>query len=296
MNLKAISKCLGVALLACLPMAAQSSSPTYNFTTINYPDDTFTQLLGINNQNVIAGYHGVNVNKGFTYVLKTKAFINENFPGSSQTQVIGINNSPAKTVGFYIDGSGRTNGFEARGGVFEKVDFPGEPFNQLLGQNNHGQAAGYYSTKVDGSGPDHAYIFDENGGVFEVLTIPGSVSAQATGINDVSNACGFFVDSSNTNHGWLLVQGSLIQLDFPESTGTQALGLNNKGIVVGSYTDSANLTHGFTYNTATKLWQTIDDPNGVGATIVNGVNDNGFLVGFYGTSPINFGFVAVPAP
>lgn len=32
-----------------------------------YTGDTFTHLLGINNSNVIAGYHGATVNKGFTY-------------------------------------------------------------------------------------------------------------------------------------------------------------------------------------------------------------------------------------
>lgn len=293
MKLKAISQCLGVALLACLPVAAQTP---YNFTTIDYPGDTFTQLLGINNQGVIAGYHGADVNKGFTYVLKTMSFQNENYPASAQTQVIGINNSPAKTVGFYIDGTGRTNGFEARGGVFMKVNFPGQPFNQLLGQNNVGQAAGYFSTKADGSGPDHAYIYDENGGVFEVLTIPGSQSAQATGINDAGNVCGFFVDSSNVNHGWVLMQGTLRQLDFPGSTNTQALGLNNHGVVVGTYQDTGLMTHGFTYNVTSKTYQSIDDPNGVGTTVVNGINDNGWLVGFYGTSPINSGFLAQPAP
>jgi hypothetical protein len=295
MNFKVISKSLVIALLACLPMAAQSASPTaYNYTTINYPHDTFTQLLGINSSNVIAGYHGADVNKGFTYVLSSKTFTSENYPSSAQTQVIGINNSPAKTVGFYINSAGRTSGFEARSGTYETVNFPGEPFNQLLGQNNFAQAAGYYSTKADGSGPDHPYIFDENGGVFEVLTIPGSISAQATGINDASNVCGFFVDSSAANHGWLLVQGTLTQLNYPASTGTQALGLNDNGIVVGSYTDTSNNSHGFTYNISTKTWQSIDDPDGVGTTIVNGINNAGILVGFYGTSPDNSGFVAMP--
>ncbi|HET6180577.1 MAG TPA: hypothetical protein VFE61_26905 [Candidatus Sulfotelmatobacter sp.] len=104
-------------------------------------------------------------------------------------------------------------------------------------------------------------------------------------------------DSSSTAaayHGWVLVQGSLTQLDYPDSTGTQALGLNNNGIVVGFYTDAAGNTHGFTYNRTTKAWQSIDDPDGVGTTIVNGINDNGRLVGFFGTAPINSGFVAIP--
>jgi hypothetical protein len=65
-------------------------------------------------------------------------------------------------------------------------------------------------------------------------------------------------------------------------------------LVVGSYTDSSNNTHGFTYNRTTKKWQSIDDPRGVGTTIVNGLNSAGWLVGFYGTSPVNTGFIAEP--
>jgi probable HAF family extracellular repeat protein len=174
------------------------------------------------------------------------------------------------------------------------VDFPGTPFNQLLGQNDSGQAAGYYSTKADGTGPDHAYIFDEFGSVFELLNIPASTSAQATGINNSGNVCGFFVDAKGVNHGFLLIRGRFELLHFPASAGTQALGLNNKGQVVGLYTDSSNNTHGFVYTVSTKTFQSIDDPDGVGTTIVNGINDKGVLVGFFGTAPINSGFVAIP--
>jgi hypothetical protein len=297
MHFRTISLSVVAALVACLPMAAQTE---YNFTSVNYPDDTFTQLLAINSKNIIAGYHGAattaaNPNKGFTYNPSTKVFTNENYPKSMMTQVTGINNSP-KTVGFYVDSAGRTHGFQSLGGVFMTVDFPGELFNQLLSQNNFGQAAGYYSSNLGGTNPDHPYIYDEFGGVFEVLTIPGAVGgAQATGIDDLSETCGFFIDSSNVSHGWLLVQGDFTQLDYPESTSTAALGLNaTNQLVVGSYTDSSNNTHGFTYNRKTKAWQSIDDPSGVGTTIVNGLNDAGWLVGFYGTSPLNTGFIAEP--
>ena len=47
MKLKSLAIGLGFAVLTCASMFAQTS---YNFKTINYPDDAFTQLLGINNQ------------------------------------------------------------------------------------------------------------------------------------------------------------------------------------------------------------------------------------------------------
>ncbi|MBZ5663202.1 MAG: hypothetical protein LAO30_01225 [Acidobacteriia bacterium] len=290
MKRKSFPLSLGVAVLLCMSAAF---AQTYNFQTINYPNDTFTQLLGINNTNEIAGYHGADTNKGFTYSLKTAKFTDLNYPGSQQTQVIGINNDPFKVSGFYVS-KHKTVGFTDYQGTFTSVAFPKKSFNQLLSQNDYGQAAGYYSTKADGSGPDTAYVFDEDGGVFEAFTIPGSVSAQATGINNASSVCGFFVDAAGVNHGWLRILGHFHVLDYPGSTGTQALGLNNKGLVVGFWTDTSGNTHGFVYTVATQSFVSVDDPSGIGSTVVNGINDNGVLVGFYGAAPLNSGFVASP--
>ena len=42
-------------------------------------------------------------------------------------------------------------------------------------------------------------------------------------------------------------------------------------------------------------WQSIDDPNGVGSTIVNGINTAGDLVGFYTDAAGNTdGMLATP--
>jgi hypothetical protein len=41
------------------------------------------------------------------------------------------------------------------------------------------------------------------------------------------------------------------------------------------------MLHGLTFDLATSLFQSVDDPNGIGTTTSNGVNDNGQIVGFY---------------
>ncbi len=161
MKTKHFALTLSLAVMLC--MTSAFAQTTYDFQTINYPGDTFTQLLGINNSGDIAGYHNFLKNSGFTYSTKTKMFTTENYPGSSMTQVIGINNEPFKTSGFYVK-SGKTEGFTDYQGTFATINFPKTPFNQLLSQNDYRQAAGYYSTKGDGSGPDHAYVYDETGG------------------------------------------------------------------------------------------------------------------------------------
>jgi hypothetical protein len=295
MNPKYSVFALALAVAACLSPA---SAQTYTFDNVQYSKngtvDTFTQFLGINNSNIVAGYHGAATNKGFTYNVATKTFTEENYPNSAQTQVTGINNS-GKTVGFYITTSSKTIGFQLQNGVYGSVGQPGEPFNQLLGQNDHAQAAGYYSTNVSGSNPDHGYIYDESGAVFETFLLPNSQGGvQATGINNSDEVCGFVIDGNAVSHGWMEILGDYTVLNFPESTSTAALGINNKGQIAGSYTDSSNNTHGFVYYISSKKWVSVDDPDGFGSTIVNGINDNGVLVGFFGNSPINTAFVATP--
>ncbi len=55
--------------------------------------------------------------------------------------------------------------------------------------------------------------------------------------------------------------------------------------------------HGFMYNVATTKYRSIDDPNGIGTTTINGINDKGQLVGFYVDANSNTdGFVATPVP
>jgi len=281
---------LTVALLLSTSMWAQS---VYSFQTVNYPGDNFTQLLGINNSLLIAGYHNADQNSGFTLKLPF-LFTTENYPNSMMTQVIGINNSNV-TDGFYVDNSGNTHGFYRNQGSYTTVDYPGSQFNQLLGQNDMWQAAGYYSLSQDNSTPDFPYVYDEMGGVFQVITIPGAVGgAQATGVNNSQQVCGFYIDANGVNHGFLLSFGVLVTLDVPGSTFTQALGLNNQGQVVGAYLDANGNSHGFIW-TSKVGFQTIDDPKGIGTTLVNGINDKGVLVGFYVDSEGNSdGLVAFP--
>src|ERR1700751_6077334 len=113
---------LSFALLFSMPGWAQN----YTFLNINSPGDPnnpFTQLLGINNNMVIAGYHNFNQNQGFTLVLPN-VFTSENFPNSVMTQVIGISND-LTTDGFYVDQAGRTHGFfRVPEGRFTTVDYP----------------------------------------------------------------------------------------------------------------------------------------------------------------------------
>ncbi len=61
--------------------------------------------------------------------------------------------------------------------------------------------------------------------------------------------------------------------------------------------DAAGNTHGFIYNISAGVYQSIDNPNGIGATTINGINDKGQIVGFYVDANGNTdGFVGTPTP
>jgi probable HAF family extracellular repeat protein len=266
----------------------------YVFEDISFPGDTFTQLLGINDADVIAGYHGQATNQGFILTLGSPdVFTPQNFPDSAQTQVTGINNI-GNTSGFYIDNAGTNHGFLNMNGVFSTVDFPGTTFNQVLGLNNTGQAAGYFQAPSGAQTPFIFRPFLPPGGQF---TIGGMgnlpVSGQATGINDQGQVSGFFPTATGDD-GFLLSAGKLTTLSFPGATVTEALGLNNLGQVVGSYTDAMGNVHGFIYSNG--VFTALNVP-GAPDTIVNGINNFGIIVGFTQQSPNGntaVGFVGAP--
>ena len=270
---------------------------TYAFKSVSSPKDpTFTQLLGINNHHIIAGYFGsgadpAHPNKGFTLTLP-HSFVDENFPNSAQTQVVGINNR-GETGGFYVDGAGTTHGFLSIRGSFQNVDASNTAFNQILGVNDLDEAAGYSSTDPAGATGQRAFIRNADGHFVYIKFPVGTGNSQATGINDSRLISGFYVADTGVTYGFLKRGHAFTTLSFPNSVVTQALGLNNAKQVVGFYTDTAGNNHGFVYHKG--HYQSVDEPNGKGTTIINGINDHGQIVGFYVNELGNtVGFVGKP--
>ena len=61
--------------------------------------------------------------------------------------------------------------------------------------------------------------------------------------------------------------------------------------------DAAGLMHGIVCNAATLACMEVDDPNGIGTTTFNGVNDKGQIVGFYADgNDKTIGLSADPVP
>jgi hypothetical protein len=271
--------------------APPNASANFSFRTLNdHRDPTFNQLLGINSSGVIAGYFGSGAaghpNKG--YVLSPpygqQNYRNENFPGSAQTQVTGLDNVGI-TVGFWANKKGANFGFYQYRSRFHNVNFPttdnAKPqVDQLLGVNDHGIAVGFYN---DRNGNSHGYTYNTSRNSFHRVTISGATSVTAAAINNSGDIAGFYTSKGTTQAFLLQADGHLIKLAFPGASMTQAFGVGDGDEVVGAYTmgsGSSATTDGFIWAPGFGF-QTVDDPNGIGATTVNGVNDRGQLVGFY---------------
>ena len=297
---------------------AANGSSRYHFTTLdNAKDLTFNQLLGINDNGHIAGYFGSGAaghpNKG--YLLRPPFgqgnYQNLNFPGSVQTQVTGLNDEGVQ-VGFWStqNNANLTNnnfGFYLRNGQFHTVNFPtgdnaSPPVDQLLGVNNHNVAVGFYT---NGQGNNRGFEYNIITHRFSRVLKPGAPagtagpSLTAAAINNRGDVAGFYTNSRGVTVAFLKYgYGRFLTLAVRGASMTQAFGVNDRDEVVGSYTVGTGnnaVMHGFTWRPG-HGFTTVDDPHGIGTTIINGVNDRGDLVGFYTDSAGNTdGMLAVPS-
>jgi hypothetical protein len=291
-------------------MHAAAGHVSYGFRTVDdTADPTFNQLLGINDNGLIAGYFGSGAqgHPNMGYQLASGSYRNENFPGSAQTQVTGLNNNGV-TVGFWSNTNNGTGkdanfGWVNSGGSFRNVNYPASSpaspaVDQLLGVNDSNVAVGFYT---DAKGNNHGYEYNIAGNRYSRVLDPADPGASLTAaaINNRGDVAGFYTDSKGTTDAFLKTAGGQFTgLAYPGASMTQAFGVNGSDEVVGAYTDGSGnsaTTHGFTWQ-AGRGFASVDDPQGPGATTINGVNDHGDLVGFYTDAKGNTdGFVGTPA-
>jgi hypothetical protein len=302
---------LAAGVLAWTTGSASAINLVYQ-DIINTNDPTFNQALGINNTSTIAGYYGSGApghpNQGYIVVppFGQANFTAANFPGSVQTQVTGLNNVGA-TVGFFArtnTGTDSNFGFVTANEGIAEVNNPNTGttppvINQLLGANDHNIAVGFY---IDAGGVTHGYTYDIAAETFSPnIDFPAATNTTAAAINNQGTIVGFYTDAAGAIHGFADIDGQFKTIDGPNATTTNLLGVNNNGMAVGFDIDAAMQMHGIICDINTGVCEQHDNPNGVGTTTFNGLNDAGNIVGFYvNAAGHTIGFVAAaleePAP
>jgi hypothetical protein len=155
-------------------------------------------------------------------------------------------------------------------------------------------AVGFY---VDTTGMTHGYKYNITYNKFSPnIDDPNGLGATtAAAISDFGNVAGFYTDSAGVTHGFFEKAGHFTTIDAPNATATSLLGLNNFGIAVGFDMGKKGKMHGIVCDVTSASCQLLDDPNGIGTTTLNGLNDDGQIVGFYTNSAGNtIGLLATP--
>jgi hypothetical protein len=125
-------------------LAVPARAIFYTFQTVIDPaDSNFTQLPGVNNSGVIAGYFGDGA-----AVFNNGVFTVLNFPGSNFTQALGLNNN-GLIVGSYVDNMNNMHGFlyNTVTGTYQSIDDPhGAGETTINGINDLDELVGFYAT------------------------------------------------------------------------------------------------------------------------------------------------------
>jgi probable HAF family extracellular repeat protein len=296
---------IGVFLLVLCVSVGIAAAPTLTFTfrdVLATSTAQETDAYGINNFNAIAGDYVDSAGVQHGMILGgTNAFTGPidrpdcvTTPGSTSISFYGIN-SAGVAAGWCTNKSGVEIGFTYAKGAFTDIKIAGATLTNANGINDAGAVVGTY---VDASGTQHGFLLQ--GGTLTKLDPPGTVSLNtAWGINNAgvitvfgSNASGTYLSFTTADKGATYTP---FHAPGEGSTGTAIHEINNNGDIVATYFDSSGNRHGVLFHAST--YYSFDDPNGVGSTRADGLNDNLVMVGRYGAGVYGgAGFIAFTKP
>jgi hypothetical protein len=276
----------------------------YKFQTLDNPaDTTYNVLTGISNTGVISGYYGNgssgHPNQGYTLAPPYGAsdYMSEDYPNAMQTQVSAIDNL-GNTDGSYENAHAKWHGFVKWKGVFKSLSFTPYGLNDAgvtVQTTYHFTQEQQYVSKV--------FVVNTQTGKQKLVSksstdLPGG--NLGTGLNAKSDVVGYYESVFAT--GWAVIGGNSFSVNGYRCT--YPAGINDGDEIVGSYSSPTtfclgyyNGYHGFVLTGVPRdpTYKTVDDPKGVGGTMISAVNDSGQVVGTYVDGSGNtHGFLATP--
>jgi hypothetical protein len=200
------------------------------------------------------------------------------YPNSRATYPQKINNA-GDITGYFYDELGARRGFVrfADGRFSRPITEPNDnlDFTFASGLNNSHTLCGVYETQ-----PDFVvHSFFLSGGTFTEFDVSGALNTWVFGINDAGNFCGYIDASTGGSSGFVNIGGSTTVFSAADALITFVFGMNNLNQCVGcaSLGDS---TRGFIRDADGTLSLPINVPGAQG-TVLNDINDRGWVVGKY---------------
>ncbi len=157
------------------------------------------------------------------------------------------------------------------------------PAEEAYGINNLGQVVGdYYPNASDFPFNGQGWVYNP-GGLNSPFNGPSGVNGTSPlAINDSGDIVGMsYTSMGGQSFPYSGGSGTFTTLVDPQSGATYynyVNGINDSGVAVGTYIDSSLISHGFSYSNGS--YTTIDDPNAPHGTVLNGINNNGDIVGY----------------
>jgi len=255
------------------------------------------------------------VGSAFLGVLNAQTFTYTTFDVTEAAQnalnVEDIDNAGV-IAGYLTDTSGNLEGWirDTDGSITFLVDpldtnTPSATLANSIG--NNGVVTGYF---YDTSAALYNGYFYKNGQyvTYSVPNQPAGTDTALGGINNLKNFCGYVLQPPYTAYQDFVSFNGVVTVFSPfGTTNTNCLALNSSNTAAGFFIDSAGLAHGW-MRTASGTITQIDVPaastvpgpapcisSNIGGTVVNGINDKGFISGHYWDKSYNeHGFVRMP--
>jgi probable HAF family extracellular repeat protein len=169
--------------------------------------------------------------------------------------------------------------------TYATVDNPADPaFNELLGINSAGTAAGYSGSGASGQ-PSQGYLVGPPYGPGDYISenYPGATQTQVTAVNDLGDSAGWYTPGSGGG-GTGFVDWNGTYQTVPQPTQGHAgpyqiLGLNDAGTAVGWYTTAKGARQAYQVHQATGKTKLIKVPGAV-SSVATGINNAGDIVGY----------------
>lgn len=310
---------LVAALLFVMPVVAQASQTfhTWTFYTVDDPVGT-TTLTGIDDTRQIVGY----LNTGAAVDANEPGWIkwyDVSYPGASYSKAFAIANDGAR-AGIYSNGS-TVQGYmrmhkQDQGAVYTTWPYAIYGVNPIHcgpngGNHCHTNKLEYGPFIVGPYSSTQGYVINTLYPTqYTYLQPPYTTTATATAYDESGDVAGDF------NNGiWVLPfkksyklfsLGEINEIMYnenqssPSAVTIHANAMNFQGEIAGTFVDTKGASHGYILTWKPQfvgrhpVIQVIDEPNGFGSTIVNGINDHHDIDGTYKDSASQqHGFVAI---
>jgi len=281
-------------LLGCVSVGIAAAPPlSFLFFTDVKATQTAqeTDTYGLNDKGVIAGdyvdsngvQHGMLLASLATLAPKLTTVDRADCvtsPGSTSISFYAVNNLGV-AAGWCTNTSNVVIGYTYAGGKFTDIKIPGATFTEAIGINDGGAVVGSYK---DANSVQHGFLLV--GSTLTTLDPPGTTSTNtAWSINNAGVITVYGIDANGKYESFTTANQGKTYTPFRDpnegTIGTAIHQINNNGDIVGTYFDTNNATHGVLYHAGT--YNSFDDPNGVGTTRGDGLNDSLVFVGRYGS-------------